>query len=156
MSQFEILKPVMQLARYAISLIRISGLRFKHTHLDDDKLSSAVHLTCLCLPNASCRCVHASSHTSNDSSYHHAGNGPTASLDDSPDSNDCRTKYNLPRSSKDISRPDCAHGANEAANVVDGGHHTLHVRRWVAEGVKEVLRDDDIAEDTLIVPVEAG
>ena len=128
---------------------------FEHTHLNDDKLSSAVHFARFRLPNAGGCCVHASSETCNNSPNHHAGDLKAASLDDSSDGNNSRTKYNLARAPEDITRPDGAHGADKAADVVDRGHYTLHIRRRVAESMKEVLRNDDIAKDTLVVTVEA-
>ena len=86
-SQFDILNPVMQLAGQCISSIpeiTVLGL----THLDDDELSSAVHLTRLGLPNASCRRVRPCTQSCYDASYHHTGDRPAAGLYYRPDSND--------------------------------------------------------------------
>jgi hypothetical protein len=137
-SQLEMLKPVIQFAVRFVSCF-YGAKSSKHTHLDDNQLSSAVHLARLGLPYTCCGRVHTSAHARHNSSYHHTRDRPTAGLDDSPNGNDGRAKYDLTRPPKYITSPDSAHGSDEAADVVDGGHHSLHVGRWIAERMKEIL-----------------
>lgn len=129
---------------------------YTHTHLNNDKLSSTVHFTRLSLPNSSrCR-VHASTKASHDTPDHHTSYSPTTCLDDCANPDDRRTEQNLFWASENVASPDSTHCSDEASNVVYGGHHTLHVGGGIAKCVKEVLRNDDIAEDTLVVTVETA
>jgi hypothetical protein len=107
--------------------------------LDYDKLSSAIHLARLGLPNSRGRSIHASSNTSHNAPNHHTRHGPAASLDDSPNGDDGRAEYDLTRPAKDITRPYGAHGSDEAADVVNGRHHTLHICRRITKRMQEVL-----------------
>jgi hypothetical protein len=100
------------------SKVRAFGL----THLDDDKLSSAIHLTRFGLPNSSSSCIHTCPKSSYNSPNHHAWHSPTTRLDDCADTNNSRSEYDLPRASKDIASPYCAHSAYETANVIDRSH----------------------------------
>jgi hypothetical protein len=60
----------------------------------------------------------------------------------------------LPWATELVTSEDRRHCTNETSDVVDRGHSPLSVCRWVAEGVEEVLIDDDIAEDALVVAIE--
>ena len=108
------------------------------------------------MPDSSRGCVHASTKSSHNAPDHHARYGPAACLDDCANTNDCRTEYNLPWTPEDVASPDGRHRSNEASDVVYGGHYTLHIRGRISERMKEILRDNDIAEYTLIVTVEAA
>lgn len=154
-SQFEMLKPVIQFATNMSAEIHRKW-RYAHTHLNDDKLSSTIHLACLSLPDSSRGRVHASTKSSHNAPNHHTRYGPTACLDDCANTDDCRAKYNLPWTSEDVASPDGRHCPNEASNVVYGGHYTLHIRGRISERMKEILRDNDIAEHTLIVTIKAA
>jgi hypothetical protein len=168
-SQLEMLKPVMQLADdfcQSCSKKRAFGL----THLNDYKLSSAIHLARFGLPDSGRGCVHTCAESSYNSPNHHARYSPTACLNDSTNADDSRTKYDLARTSKYIASPYCAHSTYEAANIVDRGHdaciavrscmrpfrgrHTLHICRRIAKRVKKVLVYYHIAKHALIITVE--
>lgn len=126
-----------------------------HTHLDDHKLSSTVHLACFRLPYPCRSSQCAGTHTSYNASDYHNGDARTARLYDRTYSNDRSAKYDLTRATKNISSPDSTHRSNKTANIIDRGHHPLHVRRGIPESLEKVLGDDDIAEDALVIAIEA-
>jgi hypothetical protein len=107
--------------------------------LDYDKLSSAVHLARLGLPNPRGRSIHASPNSGYNAPNHHARDRPAAGLNNSPNCDDGRAEYDLARPAKDIARPDSAHGSDKAADIVNGRHYTLHIGRRIAKRMQEVL-----------------
>ena len=123
-SQFEMLKPVIQLAVWRVSFVNEVIIAIL-THLDNNEFPSAVHLTRLGLPNASCCCICPCAESCYDASYHHAGDCPAAGLDNRPDTDDGGAKQNLTWASENVSRPYGTHGADEASDVVDRCHYTL-------------------------------
>lgn len=91
-SQFEILKPVIQFAVLFSQPCAPTANSIVLTHLNYNELSSAVHLTRFGLPYSSRRRVHTCSKSSYDSSDHHACYSPTASLNDRTNAYDGRAE----------------------------------------------------------------
>ena len=75
-------------------------------HLDDDKLSPTPHLTCLRLPNTGSSSVHASSETSDNSSYHHLSNTETAGLDNCSNGNNSAAEQDDSWPAENVAGPD--------------------------------------------------
>jgi len=86
--------------------------------------------------------VSPSAKPSNNPTHDHLRHRRAGRLDNSTDSNDRRAKNDLSRTAQPVASEERAHGAEEAADVVQTRHGALHVGRGIAKGVEEVLVDD--------------
>lgn len=123
-------------------------------HLDDHELPARVHFARLCLPDTSCCCIHPSPKTCDNTTNHHGGYSVAGTLDDGTNADDSAADQDLTRTPELVASEDSAHSADEAPDVIDRCHRALGVCRGMAERLKEILRNDDIAEYTLVVAVE--
>ena len=139
----------MQLACDKVSPAALRLYRQYSHHLNDDKFSSASHLAGFGLPDA-CGCsVHSSAQSSDDTTDHYLGNAIARRLDDGANGNNRASDDDLPRSAKDVARPDGRQGSNEAAKIIYRSHCALKIGRRMTRRVEKVFADDDIAKDAL-------
>ena len=126
------------------------------THSGRTMLEDAAEITHLSLPDTCSSGIHPGPKPSHHTANIHLTDVPARGLDDRTQRDDTAAEQNLSWSAEHISRDDRAERAHEAPDVIYRSHGALGVGGGLAEGLQEVLVDDDVAEDALVWRVEVS